>query len=148
MKISSKVECGIISLVDICIYSNDSAVTVINISARQNISAKYLEQILPQLRQANIIRSVKGAKGGYTLTRPAEKITLRDVINALDSTVLSDVTFRDREDCLIADALSECLWSKMTAYLQDFTGNVTLRDLADRYDRLSAAGTAEPMYYI
>ena len=148
MKISSKVECGIISLVDICIYSHNSVVTVINISARQNISAKYLEQILPQLRQADIIRSVKGAKGGYTLTRPAEKITLRDVINALDSTVLGEVTFRDREDSLIADALSECLWSKMTAYLQDFTENVTLRDLADKYDMLSADEASGPMYYI
>ena len=147
MKISSKVECGIISLVDICIYSHNSVVTVINISARQNISAKYLEQILPQLRQANIIRSVKGAKGGYTLTRPAEKITLRDVINALDSTVLGDVSFDTKKESLIADALSECLWSKMTAYLQDFTGNVTLRDIADRYDRLSG-GDNEPMYYI
>ena len=52
MKISSKVECGLISLVDICVYSGNSVVTVINISARQHISAKYLEQILPQLRQA------------------------------------------------------------------------------------------------
>ena len=149
MKISSKVECGIISLVDICIYSNNSVVTVINISARQNISAKYLEQILPQLRQADIIRSVKGAKGGYTLTRPAEQITLRDVINALDSTVLGDVRFSGKEDSVMTNALSECLWSKMTAYLRNFTENVTLRDLADSYDKLSSETTsAEPMYYI
>ncbi|MBQ9483118.1 MAG: Rrf2 family transcriptional regulator [Ruminiclostridium sp.] len=147
MKISSKVECGLISLVDICIYSKTGVVTVINISARQHISAKYLEQILPQLRQAEIIRSVKGAKGGYTLTRPAEKITLREVINALDRTVLGEVTFDNKEDSLIAGALSECLWSKMTEYLQSFTENVTLRDIADRYDKLSAGG-GEPMYYI
>ena len=143
MKISSKVECGIISLVDICIYSNDSAVTVINISARQNISAKYLEQILPQLRQANIIRSVKGSHGGYTLTRPAEKITLRDVINALDRTILEDVSVR--EDSRIADAVSDCLWRKMNTYLQNFTDNVTLRDIADK---LVAVESSQPMYYI
>ncbi|MBO6301344.1 MAG: Rrf2 family transcriptional regulator [Ruminiclostridium sp.] len=143
MKISSKVECGIISLVDICIYSNDSVVTVINISARQNISAKYLEQILPQLRQANIIKSVKGSHGGYTLTRPADKITLRDVINALDRTVLEDYSVK--EDSRIASAVSECLWSKMTAYLQSFTDSVTLRDIADR---LASDSSAQPMYYI
>ncbi len=143
MKISSKVECGIISLVDICIYSNDSVVTVINISARQNISAKYLEQILPQLRQANIIKSVKGSHGGYTLTRPADKITLRDVINALDRTVLEDYSVK--EDSRIASAVSECLWSKMTAYLQSFTDSVTLRDIADR---LVSDSSAQPMYYI
>ena len=143
MRISSKVECGIISLVDICIYSNNSVVTVINISARQNISAKYLEQILPQLRQADIIRSVKGSHGGYVLTRPAEKITLRDVIDALDSTVLGECSIR--EDSQIADAISECLWSKMTAYLQNFTGSVTLRDIADK---LADTAADQPMYYI
>ncbi|HBI51290.1 MAG TPA: Rrf2 family transcriptional regulator [Ruminococcaceae bacterium] len=143
MRISSKVECGIISLVDICIYSNNSVVTVINISARQNISAKYLEQILPQLRQADIIRSVKGSHGGYVLTRPAEKITLRDVIDALDSTVLGECSIR--EDSQIADAISECLWSKMTAYLQDFTDSVTLRDIADK---LADTAADQPMYYI
>ena len=143
MRISSKVECGIISLVDICIYSNNSVVTVINISARQNISAKYLEQILPQLRQADIIRSVKGSHGGYVLTRPAEKITLRDVIDALDSTVLGECSIR--EDSQIADAISECLWSKMTAYLQDFTDSVTLRDIADN---LADTAAEQPMYYI
>ena len=143
MKISSKVECGIISLVDICIYSNNSVVTVINISARQNISAKYLEQILPQLRQADIIRSVKGSHGGYTLTRPAEKITLRDVINALDCTVLADYSVK--EDSRIADAVSECLWSKMSAYLRNFTDSVTIRDIADK---LAANNSEQPMYYI
>ena len=68
MKISSKVECGIIALVDICVNApTENVVKVVNISQRQSISAKYLEQILPLLRHAGIIRSVKGAKGGYTL---------------------------------------------------------------------------------
>ena len=128
--------------------SQDEAVTVINISLRQNISAKYLEQILPQLRQAGIIRSIKGARGGYTLTRPAEEITLRDVIDALDSTVLGEVIYVGRDESLIADALSECLWSKMTEYLQSFTQTVTLRDLAEKYEKLSASSGSEPMYYI
>lgn len=143
MRISSKVECGIISLVDICIYSNNSTVTVINISARQNISAKYLEQILPQLRQADIIRSVKGSHGGYVLTRPAEQITLRDVIDALDCTVLGEYTAR--EDSQIAGAISDCLWSKMTAYLRSFTDSVTLRDIADK---LADSSAEQQMYYI
>ena len=149
MKISTKVECGIIALVDICINSgNDEVVIVINISRRQDISAKYLEQILPLLRHAGIIRSVKGAKGGYTLTAPADQITLREVIDALDSGVLEDVNFRDREDSLIADAVSECLWSKMTDYLQRFSESVTLKDITDRFEDLADNSEAEPMYYI
>ena len=149
MKISTKVECGIIALVDICVNSgNDDVVTVINISRRQDISAKYLEQILPLLRHAGIIRSVKGARGGYVLTSSADKITLRQVIDALDSAVLEDVTFKDREDSLIADAVSECLWSKMTKFLQTFSEGITLRDISDRFLKLSDESASEPMYYI
>lgn len=61
MKISTKVECGIIALIDIAIHSeNGEAVAVSSISKRQNISVKYLEQILVALRQAHLIRGIKG----------------------------------------------------------------------------------------
>ncbi len=149
MKISTKVECGIIALVDICIHSaGEGVVTVVNISRRQDISAKYLEQILPLLRHAGIIRSVKGANGGYSLAKAAENVSLRQVINALDSAVLEDVKFKGREDSIIADAVSECLWNKMTSYLQDFADSVSIRDIADKYTSLSDSSYSEPMYYI
>lgn len=149
MKISTKVECGIIALIDIYINSeNNNAVTVVNISKRQNISAKYLEQILPSLRHANIIRSVKGARGGYVISRPGNNITLKEVIDALDTTVLSDVSFEDSGSSLIIDAISDCLWSEMTEFLQKFTKNITLADIVDRYNTLVEENTTEPMYYI
>ncbi|MBR2283674.1 MAG: Rrf2 family transcriptional regulator [Ruminococcus sp.] len=149
MKISSKVQCGIIALIDICLNSsNGEVVTVVNISRRQDISAKYLEQILPLLRHSSIIRSVKGAKGGYILSKPAASITLREVIDALDSTILGEVSFEDKEPSHISDAISECLWSKMTVFLQDFAEKVTLSDIADKYSQLAESNAEEPMYYI
>ena len=62
--------------------------------------------------------------------------------------MLEDVNFRDREDSLIADAVSECLWSKMTDYLQRFSESVTLKDITDRFEDLADNSEAEPMYYI
>ena len=147
MKISTKVECGLISLIDICVHSNNSVITVINISTRQHISAKYLEQILQQLRHADIIRSVKGSRGGYMLSRPPEQISLTEILNALDSSVLGDVTFESMDESAAMEALSECVWRKITSHLQDFTDSVTLRELADRYGSLSDRAS-EPMYYI
>ncbi|MFR4476199.1 MAG: Rrf2 family transcriptional regulator [Ruminococcus callidus] len=74
MKISTKVECGIIALIDIAIHSeNGEAVAVSSISKRQNISVKYLEQILVALRQTHLIRGIKGFKGGYVVARPADR---------------------------------------------------------------------------
>lgn len=82
MKISSKVECGIIALVDIAINSKDGkVVSIADIAMRQNISAKYLEQILIALKQANLIRGQKGSRGGYRLARSANKINFNEVIN-------------------------------------------------------------------
>ncbi len=147
MKISTKVECGLISLIDICVHSGRSVVTVVNISARQHISAKYLEQILQQLRHADIIKSVKGSHGGYMLNRRAEEITLSDIINALDSTVLGEVRFESMDESAAMDALSECVWDRITRHLQSFTDGITLRELADKYGSLKVQ-TEEPMYYI
>lgn len=67
MKISTKVECGIIALIDIAIHSeNGEAVAVSSISKRQNISVKYLEQILVALRQTHLIRGIKGFKAAMS----------------------------------------------------------------------------------
>jgi Rrf2 family protein len=150
MKISSKVECGIIALIDIDINSrNGSAVTVSSISARQNISAKYLEQILPALKQANLIRALKGSRGGYIIARPSDTITFREIIDALDITVLNETVVDDSDNSsIIKSTVSSCLWSKMNSYLREFTESITLSDVINCYNDTVNSNSAEPMYYI
>lgn len=95
MKVSTRVECGILALTDIAMHQSEGKpVTVSSISSRQDLSMKYLEQILMVLRQSNLVRSTKGFKGGYVLTRPAKEISLRTVIDALDVTVLAMSIFK------------------------------------------------------
>ena len=130
MKVSTKVEYGVLALVDIALYSeNGSVVPVLEISKRQGISKKYLEQILPLLRQAGLIRAHKGLRGGYVLARPASGITLYDVINALDNSVLEemDSVSHDGEQEL-SSAVNELLWGKINKYLIDFAKNKTLSE--------------------
>lgn len=149
MKISTKVECGIIALMDIAVNSeNGNIVKVASISKRNNISAKYLEQILPLLRQAKIIGSVKGASGGYVLTRGASDITLNEIINALDNTILNSSTFNETLAPAAAAAIDECLWSPVTDYLHSFSADLTLKALTDKYTEKQNEMDAEPMYYI
>lgn len=150
VKISSRVECGIIALIDIEMNSkNGKTVTVSNISERNNISAKYLEQIIPSLRQANLIRSIKGSRGGYVIARPSSTITFREIIDALDLTILSDVVVDDLEQgSTMKTAINNCLWDKMTDFLQNFAQNLTLSDAVASYSELVANNTSEPMYYI
>ena len=91
MKFTAKAEYGLAALADIAIHSEQGEkATTVEIAQRQNISHKYLEQILLQLRQANLIRASKGQKGGYSLMTPASGIHISDVLNALDSSILAD----------------------------------------------------------
>lgn len=148
MKVSTKVECGIMVLVDICVHSDGESVTVANIASRQNLSAKYLEQIVPLLKHARIIRSVKGARGGYYLTKPPKEITMLEVIDALDSTVLSGAEFESIEPTALSDAIGDCIWTRMSASLRAIAAEVTLADLAAHYTQRMEDATPDFMYYI
>ena len=149
MKISTKVEFGIIAMLDIAIYSeNNEAVTVYSIAKRQNISSKYLEQILTVLRQSNLIRGLKGSKGGYIITRPAEEITLKEIIDALDLTVLSNVDFSNQYDSSLYSAVDVCIWDEMTDYMQKFAENLTLADIINQYRNSIEEKQEQIMYYI
>lgn len=148
MKISTKVECGIIALIDIAINSHEGSVVKINaISKRRNISAKYLEQIFPLLKQSSIIRSVKGASGGYILARSSSEITLNEIVNALDNSILASSDFSSKLESDVITAIDECLWGPVTEYLCSFSEKLTLKTLADRYCELKNK-SLEPMYYI
>ncbi|MFR1501816.1 MAG: RrF2 family transcriptional regulator [Ruminococcus sp.] len=148
IKISTKVECGIIALIDIALHSeNGEAVAVSSISKRQNISVKYLEQILMVLRQSNLVRSTKGFKGGYVLTRPAKEISLRTVIDALDVTVLADVHFQEESETPLKTLVNHQLWNPMTTYLRKFCDSITISDMMEQY-RTFLSDTEGPMYYI
>ena len=75
MRVSTRVEYGMLALTDIALHSeNGSTVSGPEIAERQEISQKYLEQILTHLKQAGLIRAQKGLRGGYTLARPADQI--------------------------------------------------------------------------
>ena len=148
MKISSKVEYGIVALIDISLNcSGKNVVKVTEISRRNNISAKYLEQIIPLLKQAGFINSVKGAGGGYSLSRDASEITLNEIVNALDNTVFTSSGFSKKNDSTAVTAINECLWKPVNDYLQRFSKSITLRELTDKYNEVQNR-ECESMYYI
>ena len=134
MRISTKVECGIIALLDIALNTHDEITVKVNAtSKRNNISAKYLEQILPLLKQSELIISVKGSNGGYRLSRSLGTITLYEIVNALDRSILSSSEFSKELEQNATDAIEKCLWRPMTSYLRKYTQSLTLKDLTDMY---------------
>ena len=149
MKISTRVEYGLIALTDIAINCEDgNTVSSADIAQRQNISQKYLEQIIMGLRQGGFVRGHKGSRGGYMLSRPAGKIYLSEILNALDNSILADVRDEDDEGGSdIRTSVDSCVWNKLNGYLRTFTGNLTLADLINEY-KGSSGEEKNYMYYI
>ena len=127
MKVSTRVEYGMLALTDIALHSeNGSSVSAPDIAERQGISQKYLEQILTHLKQAGLIRAQKGLRGGYALTRPAGKIRLSEILNALDNGILEETGTGNGGT--LRDAVNACLWQKMNRTMIDFAEGKTLSE--------------------
>ena len=125
MKVSTRVEYGMLALTDIALHSeNGSSVSAPDIAERQGISQKYLEQILTHLKQAGLIRAQKGLRGGYALTRPADRIRLSEILNALDNSILEEMGTGNSGS--LRDAVTACLWQKMNRMMTDFAESKTL----------------------
>lgn len=129
MKVSTRVEYGMLALADIALHTGEGqSVSAPDIAERQNISHKYLEQILTHLKQAGLIRAQKGLRGGYALSRPAEKIRLSEVLNALDNSILEEMSPDGSGSGSLRSAVNACLWGKLNRLMIDFVENKTLAE--------------------
>ncbi len=87
MKLSTKGRYGLRALIDLALYGEKEAVSIQSISARQMISDSYLEQLVRKLKKAGLVTSVRGAQGGYRLAKPAQEISVGDVLRALEGSI-------------------------------------------------------------
>lgn len=149
MKVSTRVEYGLIALTDIAMHSEDGkTVSSADISERQSISQKYLEQIITALRQGGFVKGHKGSRGGYILARPAKDIYMSEILNALDNTILADVSEEDEDSGKdIRSSVNSCLWDKLNDYMRRFTEHMTLADLIEEHREIQGE-KQEIMYYI
>ena len=91
MKLSTKGRYGLRAMVDIAVYSQDSPVPISAIAERQNISVRYLEQLLPKLKKAGIIKSIRGAQGGYMLDKDPKDISAGDILRRFNTNRLCSI---------------------------------------------------------
>lgn len=130
MKVNTKVRYGLRSILQIAENYGGDPVPISAISITQEISNKYLEQVIGALRRADLVVSRKGVRGGYTLARDPNEINLWEVISALDNqTVLVDCVLEpevcDRAD----DCLTRSIWTLLSRRMQEFWASFTISDL-------------------
>ncbi|NSE48025.1 RrF2 family transcriptional regulator [Dorea formicigenerans] len=148
MKLSMKSRYGLRALIDLSVNSKNEQVALGSIAERNNISPQYLEQVFASLRKAGIVKSIKGSQGGYFLNKPAEQITISEVIEALEGDYrieAEDVP----EDCdykAAPEAIQKLVIDKVNYELEKILTGITLYDLEKEYQTYVDYG--QDMYYI
>jgi Rrf2 family iron-sulfur cluster assembly transcriptional regulator len=122
-------------MIDIAMYGTKGPVTLAGVSDRQKISLSYLEQLFGKLRRAGLVESVRGPGGGYRLARPADAVSVADVITAVDEPI--DATkCGGQENC--KDDGKRCmtheLWSNLNAHIFAYLRSVSLAQLVASQD--------------
>lgn len=148
MKVSTKSRYGIRALIDLAINSREGHVSLINIATRNQISVSYLEHVFSSLKRGGIVKSVKGAQGGYVLADPPESITLESIVQALEGnyTIEKEMMNNDALCDTMSAVMNELLWERLNRETQEILKSITLADLVDEFGRRNE--TEQNMYYI
>lgn len=144
MKISTKGRYALRLMLDLAINYTGEYISIKSIAARQDISEKYLEQIITQLNRAGYVKSVRGAQGGYMLSKAPADYTVGMILRLMEGSLAPVSCAEDEESC---DRASRCVtqevWVQIQKAVEGVVDHITLEDLVTRYQQ-----KAEPVYII
>ena len=132
MKLSTKGRYGLRAMIDLARYSEDEPVSFSSIAARQDISERYLEQLVGLLKKAGLVRSIRGATGGYVLARDVKEISVGDVLRALEGSLepVKCAAFYSEEGCMAADGcVTKYVWQKINESINETVDHMMLDEL-------------------
>ena len=131
MQISRKIDYALRAVIYLSLLHDGRPVSVKEIAARRGVPQKFLEKIIKDLIRASLVCSHRGAHGGYTLARPAEQITFRDVIEAVEGPIALNVCVTEQRDCsVLASCNMQRVWQEGQRRMLQFFSDTTLADLA------------------
>ena len=133
MKLSTVTRYGLRALSDMCAREDGGEsrpVAVGDIARRQEIPSSYLEQLFAKLRRGRVIKSVRGAQGGYVLARPAKEITVAEIVRALGEPIAFGDCQTDAGCSNTFDCPTYELWQRLKTSVDDILESTTLEDLA------------------
>ena len=121
MKISTKGRYGLRALTDMAMQSQNEAISLVKVARRQHISLNYLEQVFATLRKAGIVKSQKGAQGGYLLAKKPEEIKVGDVLTAQEGefSIIDDMD-TDASFDAVRCAIRELVWDRINQSVNSY----------------------------
>ena len=135
MKLSSKGRYAVMALTDMARFNQKEPISLRDISLRQGISLVYLEQLFLKLKKNNVVKSIRGKKGGYILSRNASDIKISDIFFAVEEKVKTvGCEKHSKKGCngRSAKCISHNLWDELEVYINNFFQQRSLSDLINK----------------
>lgn len=151
MNISTKGRYGLRALIDLALCSTGEPIALYSIANRQGLSVNYLEQIFSMLRKEGIVKSIKGAQGGYILAEEAANIKVGDILRAIEGEIILvnetiDEANADSSIKYLQLCIQKNVWDKINDSINTAIDHITLEDLASKYRLMNIEESN--MYYI
>jgi Rrf2 family transcriptional regulator, cysteine metabolism repressor len=139
MNFTAKEDYGIRAVVDIAIHRSGAPIQAREIASRQGIPEQFLEQVLAALRRAGVVRSIRGAAGGYDLAKPAHQTTVGEILRALSGPVVP-IQCVNEDEFNKCEAQGSCtvsfFWCKLKDAILGVVDGTTVQDMVDQQSDL------------
>ena len=135
MKLTTKGRYAVMAMADLAVFKDNGPISLTDISLRQNISLAYLEQIFIKLKNRNLVKSIRGAKGGYVLVISPEDIRISNIIAAVDEEVkMLSCKKESKRGCnnKSSKCITHNLWDQLDQHINNFFEKVKLQDLVKK----------------
>lgn len=130
MKLSTKGRYGARAMLDLALCSDGKPILLKDIAKRQEVSEKYLEHVFSSLKRANLVKSVRGSRGGYLLAKDPSKIKLSEIINTLEGSIAPVECVANEKLCHRASScITRDIWCKLKESLIDVLDSFTLEEM-------------------
>ena len=135
MKLSTKGRYATRAMLDLALHLGEGPVLVKDIARRQDVSDRYLEQILIPLKTGGLVRVTRGARGGFTLAKPPSEIKLLEIIRLVEGPTTPVDCVNDSSTCARSnECVTRTVWVELKRAIDNVLGSTTLQDLVDRHN--------------
>ena len=136
MRISTKTRYGTRAMLNLAVHYGQGALELKEIARNENISLKYLEQVITPLRTAGLVKSLRGSKGGYSLGKPPSQIFLRDIVEVLEGPpTLVDCVQDDKACARSPSCVTREIWGEVSKAIYGILNAVSLEEMVNRKRR-------------
>ena len=138
MILSTKGRYGLKIMYELALNSGEGPMPLKEVAQRQQLSETYLEQLIAHLKKAGLVRSIRGAQGGYELIRKPEEISVGEIIRTLEGPLAPSECVMDNEpECTKAEnCVTRLIWEKIMEGINNVVDSITLNDMVNDYYKL------------